>query len=238
LASNAASNPASNPASNLASNQATPAAPSTYTANDVWRGFIEGVGVDLPLPRGVTPEMMRTVGVMLRYAIDGVLQLMAVRAAAKSELRAAVTVIQVRDNNPLKFSPNVDAALSQLLQPPGRGFLGGPSAVREAVNDLQSHQIGVMAGMRAALAGVLARFEPSLLEDRLTKLSVLDALLPMNRKAKLWELFLQNYNAIRNEAEEDFHQLFGKAFIAAYEAQVERLERAQKPPANSPQRQF
>lgn len=204
------------------------AASSTHSAEDIWRGFLEGAGVDIQLPRGVTPEMMRTVGVMLRLAIEGLLQLIAVRAAAKNELRAPMTVIQVRDNNPLKFSPDVTAALLQLLQPPGRGFLSGPAAIRDAMIDLQSHQIGTMAGMRAALAGVLKRFEPELLERRLTTHSVLDALLPMNRKAKLWELFLEHYRSIRDDAEDDFHELFGKAFVQAYQAQVERLQAAQE----------
>ncbi|HUL67272.1 MAG TPA: type VI secretion system-associated FHA domain protein TagH [Burkholderiaceae bacterium] len=219
---------------------ATPAAPagpsvkSAYTADEIWNGFLDGAGVDIPLSRGITPEMMRTVGVLLRASIEGMLQLIAVRAAAKNELRAAVTVIQVRDNNPLKFSPDATVALMQLLQPPGRGFMAGPEAIRDAMVDLQSHQIGTMAGMRAALAGVLERFQPELLEGRLTGQSVLDALLPMNRKAKLWELFLQQYRAIRNDAEDDFHELFGKAFVAAYAEQVERLSQAQEDVPTAP----
>jgi len=49
--------------------------------------------------------------------------------------------------------------------------------------------------------------------------------LPMNRKARLWDLYLQHHESIRAEAQEDFHTLFGKAFLAAYEQQVERLRR-------------
>lgn len=202
---------------------AEPGQPSAYTADEIWQGFLDGAGVDLTLPRGVTPDMMRTIGLMLRLSVEGMLDLIAVRAAAKNELHAPVTVIQVRENNPMKFSPDAGAALLQLLQPPGRGFLPGPEAIRDAMVDLQSHQIGTMAGMRAALAGVLERFQPELLEGRLNGQSMLDALLPMNRKAKLWELFLQHYRTIRTDAEEDFHALFGKAFVEAYNAQVERL---------------
>jgi FHA domain-containing protein len=213
---------------------AAPAVKSSYTADEIWNGFLDGAGVEIPLPRGITPEMMRTVGLMLRTAIEGMLQLIAVRAAAKNELRAAVTVIQVRDNNPLKFSPDATVALMQLLQPPGRGFLPGPEAIRDAMVDLQSHQIGTMAGMRAALAGVLERFQPELLESRLTGQSVLDALLPMNRKAKLWDLFLQHFRSIRNDAEDDFHELYGKAFVEAYAAQVERLSQAQEDTPTAP----
>jgi type VI secretion system FHA domain protein len=200
---------------------------SSYSADEIWRGFLEGADVDIDLPRGITPEMMRTVGVMMRAAVEGMLQLIAVRAAAKNELHAPMTMIQVRENNPLKFSPDATVALTQLLQPPGRGFMPGPDAVRDAMIDLQSHQLGTMAGMRAALGGLLERFDPTVLEGRLGAQSMLDTLLPPNRKAKLWELFRQHFSMIRKGAEDDYHELFGKAFVEAYNAAVERLSQEQ-----------
>ena len=63
------------------------------------------------------------------------------------------------------------------------------------------------------------------LEKKLVGSSMLDSLLPMNRKARLWDLYLQHHEGIRAEAQDDFHALFGKAFLAAYEQQVERLRR-------------
>jgi FHA domain-containing protein len=199
-------------------------AASGYSADEIWRGFLEGAGVDVPLPNGITPAMMRTVGEMLRASVEGLLQLIAMRAAAKDELRADRTLIQAQENNPLKFSPDVNAALLQLLKPPGRGFLPGVAALEDAVDDLRSHQVGTMAGMRYALSGVLKRFEPALLERRLTERRLLEAVLPMNRKARLWELFLDNYARISSEAAEDFHVLFGDAFMEAYTEQVRLLK--------------
>jgi len=193
-------------------------------AEDIWRGFLDGVGVDVALPNGITPAMMRTIGLMLRASVEGLLQLILMRAAAKEELRADRTIIQAQQNNPLKFSPDVNVALMQLLRPPGRGFLSGVAAIQDAVDDLRSHQVGTMAGMRFALEGVLKRFDPALLERRLADRSLLETLLPMNRKARLWELFLQNYARISSEAEEDFHALFGEAFMEAYSEQVRALK--------------
>jgi FHA domain-containing protein len=201
---------------------ALPAAPGDIEA--LWRAFCEGAGVRLQLPQGLNPELMRVMGQLMRTALDGTLQLMAVRAATKHELRAQVTVIQSRNNNPLKFSPDAQSALEQLLQPPVRGFLPGPAAMADAMDDLVGHAIGTMAGTRAALEGVLTRFRPQALESKLTGRSMLDSVLPLNRKAKLWELYLQHFDAIREEAQEDFHNLFGKAFLAAYEEQLQRLQ--------------
>lgn len=190
----------------------------------LWQAFCEGAGVRMaPPPQGLNPDLMRVIGQLLNASVDGTLRMMAVRAATKHELRAQVTVIRSRENNPLKFSPDPQSALEQLLQPPVRGFLPGPAAMQDAMRDLVGHTIGTMAGTRAALEGVLTRFQPSALEAKLTSRSVLDSVLAMNRKAKLWELYLQHFESIRDEAQEDFHTLFGKAFLEAYEDQLERL---------------
>jgi predicted component of type VI protein secretion system len=77
--------------------------------------------------------------------------------------------------------------------------------------------------MRAALDEVLARFSPQELTKRLAAQSMLDGLLPMNRRAKLWDLFLERFTTISGEAREDFNTAFGKAFRRAYEAQVKQL---------------
>ena len=218
------------PAVPRASAATSPAAtPSGASPDALWAAFCEGAGVDIKLPQGLTPELMKVIGQVMHHAIDGTIKLVAVRAAAKQELKADVTTIQARNNNPLKFSPDAGVAIEQLLQPPMRGFMMGPVAVNDVMDDLMGHAIGTMAGMRAALTGVLERFEPSKLEGKLAGNSVLDSVLPMNRRAKLWELYLQHYKRIRDDAQEDFHDLFGKAFIEAYEEQLDRLDAARHP---------
>lgn len=166
---------------------------------------------------------MHAVGRILHSAVAGTLQLMAVRASTRHELRAAVTIIQPRNNNPLKFSPDARAGIEQLVQPAARGFLDGPAAMEDAMHDLVGHSIGTVAGMRAAIEGMLDRFDPAALESKLTSHSMFDSLLPGSRRARLWELYLEHHRAIREEAQEDFHTLFGKAFVAAYEQQIDRL---------------
>lgn len=204
---------------------ATPATPVSHADTQaLWAAFCEGSGIRFTPPQGLNPDLMRVIGQLLRHAVDGSLKLVAARAATKQEMRAEVTVIQARRNNPLKFSPDTQSAMEQLLQPPMRGFMSGPEAVADAMDDLLGHTIGTMVGMRAALEGVLSRFEPEQLEAKLVGRSMLDSLLPMNRRAKLWELYLQHYDAVKAEAQDDFHNLFGRAFLQAYEEQLDRLD--------------
>ena len=60
---------------------------------------------------------MRVVGMMLRSSVEGTVQLMAMRQATRQELQAQVTVIRPKNNNPLKFAPDGQSAMEQVLQP-------------------------------------------------------------------------------------------------------------------------
>ena len=206
------------------------AAPTAIDDDILWRAFCEGARINLPRPDGLDAQTMRLLGELLHAAVAGTLQLIAVRASTKQELRADVTMIRPRENNPLKFSPDAQTGLEQLLNPPLRGFLPGPAAMTDAMNDLVGHSIGTMTGMRAALDGVLSRFAPTALQTKLSGASLLNSVLPMTRKAKLWDLYLQHFDSIRDEAQDDFHTLFGRAFLAAYEQQIERLKALPRQP--------
>ncbi len=184
----------------------------------------------------LTPELMLRLGQLLRESTRGTVELLAARAALKREMRAMMTMIQGRENNQLKFSPTVDAALLHLLGPAVAGFMPPAPAMRDAFDDLRAHQLGVMAGMKAALDGVLQRFDPQQLEAKLSTRSGLSGLIPATRKARLWELFQQLYGQLSTEAEEDFDALFGKAFLRAYQEQLDRLQ-ADAPPDLSPDSQ-
>lgn len=186
--------------------------------------FREGLAVPSLQIDALTPELMKLIGQLLHESTQGTVELLVARAALKREIRAEVTMIVARENNPLKFSPSVEVALSHLLSPPARGFMPAAPAMRDAYDDLRAHQFGFVAGMRAALEGVLKRFNPEQLEGKLTQKSVINSLLPATRKAKLWELFQDLYGQISEEAAEDFHELFGKEFLRAYEAHIDQLK--------------
>jgi type VI secretion system FHA domain protein len=199
----------------------TPAGPRDEA---LLKAFLQGAGIPgTPSVKSLTPEMMEAVGKLLREAVQGTLDLLRARGLTKSEMRADVTMIMAQDNNPLKFSPTVEAALTHLLAPQVHGFIPPLRAMKDAYDDLRAHQLGFLAGMRAALEEVLARFGPKELDKRLSAQSMLDDLLPMNRKATLWDLFIERHAALTAEAREDFNAAFGKAFRRAYEAQVKQL---------------
>lgn len=180
-------------------------------------------GARLPedsIPNQLTPEFMHTVGAMLFSCMQGTVDLIAARAATKREVNAEMTLIVPVHNNPLKFVPDGRAALIHMFGKQIPGFLGPIAAMEDAYKDLRAHQVGVFAGMRAALAEVLQRFSPEKVEKRLSQHSMLDHVLPAHRKSKLWDLYSQQFNRIYTEAQEDFDIIFGDAFAVAYEEQA------------------
>src|SRR4029434_1466240 len=199
------------------------AAPAGPQEQALLRAFLQGAGLSSIQSKSLTPEAMEAIGKLLREAVQGTLDLLRARGLTKNEVRVGVTTMMVHDNTPLKFWPTVEAALTHLLSSPVHGFMPPLRAMKDAYDDLRAHQLGFLAGMRAAVEEVLTRFAPQELAKRLTEQSMLDDLLPMNRKAKLWDLFLERHAAISGEAREDFNAAFGKAFRRAYEAQVKQL---------------
>lgn len=212
------------PVAQPASARPAPASRATGSHDDALiAALLQGLGAPGVRIDSLSPELMLLIGQLLRESTRGAVELLLARAALKREMRAQMTMISARENNPLKFSPSAEAALQHLLSPPSPGFMAPAPAMRDAFDDLRAHQIGVMAGMRAALDGVLQRFDPQQLEAKLSKRSAIDSLIPATRKARLWEAFQQLFGQLSSEAHDDFDELFGKAFLAAYEEQLDRL---------------
>ena len=192
--------------------------------DDLVAALYAGLGLPVP-PAARSARHMRLVGQLLRAAVKGATELLAARAVAKRTFGVTPTLLRTAQvNNPLKFSPDAGAALAHLLGPAQRGFIAPLEAVNEGFDDLRRHEIAVLAGTRAAVRVVLARFDPRALESRMQADAMWDKLVPASRKARLWELFTDRYAKAMLQSEEDFDSLFRHAFVRAYEAQVKELE--------------
>jgi len=190
--------------------------------------FLKGVRMTDPsAPVRLTPALMEMMGELVYQATAGAMELIAARQITKREIRADVTMIVAHNNNPLKFLPTPEAAIMQMLGPKMPGFMGTGEAMQDAFDDLRAHEVGVIAGMRAALAEVLRRFDPVMLQERLGKGGLLHAMVPLARRARLWDLFEARFQELYREANDNFQSLFGEAFTKAYEEQIE-LERSRR----------
>jgi FHA domain-containing protein len=133
-------------------------------------------------------------------------------------------MVAQRDNNPLKLMSDPHEAMGFLLDPGEHtdGFLDPVQAIGDACEDLRSHEIALMAAMRAAILGALRRVDPAAIEREFEKAAQGFSL--ASRKAKLWEFFLERQAKLSQEANEDFSKVFGRDFMGAYQNQLRRMK--------------
>ena len=174
-------------------------------------------------------ETIRIVGELLNLTVNGLYQMLEMRAQLKNELRIEDrTMIASRENNPLKHSDTARDALRYLVDVRQHGnklFLQPAKAIGDAVNDVCAHEMAVMAGTRAALMAALKQFAPDTVEKRIKKSGALDSVMPSLHKAKLWESFLAMYGELEKEAEDHFDKLLNQEFARAYAEQGKKLRR-------------
>ena len=208
---------------------AAPRTPGTTAADDpVIQALMRGLGLSELNTKRSAEEIAELAGAMLREATAGTMGVLMGRAMTKRESRLDMTMISAAANNPLKFFPDADSALTQMINGTMPGYMQPARAFANAFDDLKAHELAIMAGMRAALEGVLARFDPAAIEARLQVPTVMDKMLAANRKAKMWDRLVELYTQMAVEADSDFHRLFGEAFGKAYEEQVARLRQARR----------
>ncbi len=189
--------------------------------------FINALGFsDRNLSYTEINQINQLAGEVMREMISGMMQVLGSRSAIKNEFRMNVTTIQPVENNPLKFSANVDDALENMFLKQGNAFKQPLDAVREGFEGVAEHQVAILAGIREAFKAVIDRFDPITLEERFGKQR--GGLLPGSQKAKNWEAYIAYYDELSGDVDKSFQYLFGDGFVRAYEDQLQKLAVSKK----------
>ena len=206
--------------------KARPAGAPAAGASSGLRAFLEGAGVPhKQLSPADSERMLRDCGAILRAAVEGIMMLLLARGEMRKEFEAEDrTMVAARDNNPLKLMSDPHEAMDFLFDPAERtdGFLDPVQAVGDACEDLRTHELALMAGMRAAIQGALRRFDPNVIERAFEKSEKSFSL--ASRKARLWEMFVVEQDKLSRDAQDDFNKVFGRDFMGAYQAQLRRVK--------------
>ncbi|MBC8720705.1 type VI secretion system-associated FHA domain protein TagH [Paraburkholderia sp. 31.1] len=199
----------------IAAAVASPAVPAVPTAP---------LASAAPSPAGEdAAELME----MFHIAVDAMMDVLRARAELKNSFRLPATLIQRSENNPLKFAPTAQEAVTRLLAPPDGGFLRGNAALNDAADDIRNHQMAMLAGVRSAFQSLLAHFDPARIE-REAEGSV--RRLPLGGRPRHWERYKEQFEEVTSNPDECFRRLFGDEFARAYEEQLGRLKRRRNEP--------
>lgn len=186
---------------------------------------------ELMLGAGLTelsPEAMRELGQVLRIVVQGVMQVLQARSEIKAQFRLPLTRVQARENNPLKFSPDVESVLNTLLVRRNAAYLGTVPAFEEAFADIRNHQMALLEGIRVAFDSMLKRFDPAELQKQFdTSAKGSGGLFSRNAlgaKSRYWDLYRELFERLGTDADDTFRRLFGDVFAQAYEQQLNRMK--------------
>ncbi|EIC84124.1 type VI secretion system-associated FHA domain protein TagH [Serratia sp. M24T3] len=199
---------------------------SPHLDGNLLQGLLEGIGLsDMQNQPDFDAEKMRLLGQVVSLFSQGTVALLSSRSMLKRGVKAEMTMILDEANNPFKLLPSGKTVLMQMFGTQMPGFMQPEQAVRDALIDLQAHQLGMIAGIRAIIAAMLQSFNPELLETQAREAGQLPRMaLSTKRKAALWDYFIKNYQKTSGEIEDDFHTLFGEAFLHAYDVEVEQYK--------------
>ncbi|SAK74850.1 FHA-family protein [Caballeronia hypogeia] len=200
-------------------------APGIDAANDAsaesaFAALLDGLGVDAAaLGARDAAEIARLAGAMLRTAVRGVVDVLLSRSVLKREISLDTTMLVQRDNNPLKFFPDGDGALAQMMRGASAGYLPAQAALEGAFDDIRRHELAVLAGTRAAMQHLLGRFDPQAIARADTRRGWFDWL-PARRKARQWDRLVALHAELERASADDLRALCGSAFNDAYERQA------------------
>lgn len=226
----AASVPLDNPSRGRGSKPTLRAVENPGTPGEPERALADALGFKNVLMTDRQMQgMQQMVGLLLRECIDGLMQVLRSRASIKNEFRMNITTIQPVENNPIKFSANVDEVLETMFLRRGRAYKKPVEAVQEGFSAIADHQVAMIAGIRSAFRSALGKFDPLVLEEefkRSTKWRWFS-------RRSYWKAYQQHYQNVLNDAERSFQELFGDEFVQAYEDQLRKLENARKKKGSS-----
>ena len=208
-----------------------PQAPASDSggANADFAALLRGAGI---AESAVSPELMAQFGEVLRIVVAGLMEALRARGEIKTEFRLQHTTFKPRENNPLKFSANVEDALHNLLVKRNAAYLGTRDAFADAFDDVRHHQIAMLAGVRAAFESMLDRFEPQRLRQQFESSPARKLPLGLGGRGRYWELYEDFFRTLTSDADDAFRRLFGDRFAQAYEAELERLRAQRRHGAN------
>ena len=191
-------------------------------------GLLRGAGLD-PDQVDLSPEVAHQLGQILRIIVAGTMDVLHARAEIKEQFRLPGTRVQRKDNNPLKFSADVDDALHNLLVKRSDAYLPPVEAFESAFEEIRRHQLAMLHGLRVAFDQLMRRLDPKRLADEVEKQGKA-GLLAGSARARCWDAYEAMLRDIGKAPDDRFRQLFGDAFGRAYEDQLARLGSVRRKP--------
>jgi type VI secretion system FHA domain protein len=172
-----------------------------------------------------SPELARDLGQVFRVVVSGVMDVLKARQQTKDQFGLGMTSFKRADNNPLKFSTDVEDAMRTLFEHRhNTKYLGPVDAFEDAFEDMRNHQIAMLVGVRVAFEAMLSEFHPDHLQEHFDRQVKKGALVSIPARLRYWDLYREWIHDMVRDADTSFRELFGDEFARAYEEQLKRMK--------------
>lgn len=175
----------------------------------VAKGWVDALGLAFIQPW--EDAQTQRLNVVLHQSIALLLSLLEARRLMRQELGGHQTTIRARSNNPLKVAVTVNQALTHLLHPESVAYLSAEEAFEELSGDLLGESSHLLNAMRQLMAKLDQHLAPRQIEQQLDRMSGITLPIGVHRKARMWDLFCQQYPLLRGERSLPFASLLEDA---------------------------
>ncbi|HDM8053685.1 type VI secretion system-associated FHA domain protein TagH [Vibrio harveyi] len=175
-------------------NASTPiSAPKPLVKNESknQQAFVRGLGINPNMvPDENSEQWFEQLGQSFSLMLLGLMETLHNRAEFKQNNRLNHTAFRKLENNPLKFSANLEDAIHNLYNRNTASFMRADIAIKEAFVDIENHEKALMKGVEGTVSSVMSLVEPSsIYSDAMSSDSFFNKIIPARKYAQSWKRF-------------------------------------------------
>ncbi len=208
----------------LSANQLIPTQPVRKNDGNEIEALIRGMSIDPKLvPTEHREQWFEQIGQSFSLMLVGLMDTLHNRAEFKQSNRLSHTSFKKSENNPLKFSANLEDAIYNLYNRQTSSFLTPNTAIKEAFADIESHEKALMKGVRGTVSSVMSLVEPATIyQDASSKSSVLSKIIPARKYAQSWSAFEGIHSGLKDEISNKETPFYLDDFAKHYELALKK----------------
>ena len=184
------------------------------------QAFIRGLGINPNMvPDEGSEQWFEQLGQSFSLMLLGLMETLHNRAEFKQNNRLNHTAFRKSENNPLKFSANLEDAIHNLYNRQSASFMRADIAIKEAFFDIENHERALMKGVEGTVSSVMSLVEPATIySDAMSNDSVLNKLIPARKYACSWKKFEGIHHQLTDEVINKESPFYLEDFAKHYES--------------------
>ncbi|MEL0634466.1 type VI secretion system-associated FHA domain protein TagH [Pseudoalteromonas carrageenovora] len=184
--------------------------------------FLKGLGIKPQLQTELaTAELWFEMGQGLNSLLCELMESLRQRALVKNQLRLNQTMFQTQQNNPLKFSANIDDVIQNLFIRNSASFLSSQESIQESFVDTRRHEHALLSGADGALKGLLEQMSPQHISQQVNDNANIFSIVPGQTESKCWKVYQNLYDELSQDINSKGALALSDDFLKAYNNKVQ-----------------